>query len=305
MTATKLNSTGAGTVATGQSYTFAAGAAATPSINFLTATTTGLYLGSSAVGVSVGGVSVGTWSATALTAMAFISQADGALFARSGASTNAQYFQIANTGGGYYMGVESSTGGSLITGTAAYALILAAPTSRSVQLVANGALVSTFSSIGQALVGDLSVSNGLYRVTSNVTYSANTTLADITGLSATLTAGATYYFRAKLLGSGAAVPSAGGIKVAISGTCTATSIIASISGSFGTSATGPFYRTVVSALNSAASNTPTGDTSLDMQVEGTIVVNGAGTLTIQAAQVTASGVTTVGAGSTLWLQRLS
>lgn len=149
----------------------------------------------------------------------------------------------------------------------------------------------------------IAVPNGLYRVTSNVTYSSNTTLANITGLSATVIAGNTYTFRAKLLGSGASVPSAGGIKVAISGTCTATSIIASISGSFGTSATGPFYRTVVSALNSAASNTPTGDTSLDMTVEGTITAATSGTLTIQAAQVTASGTTTVGAGSFLWIQR--
>lgn len=283
VTAAKLNLAGVPTIADGQTYTFGAGAAATPSINFTGGTTTGFYLGTTAIGFSVGAVSIATLS-YAGTNTSFNLDAP--------ATTNSASFTFAASGTAKWNVGRGATDGS--NDFIFYSNAVSAITAR-------------FSSAAHylALAGDFSVANGLYRVTSNVTYPATTTLADITGLSATLVAGATYDFRAKLLGSGAAVPTAGGIKVALSGTATATSLIASIAGSFGTSATTPYFRSVVTALNSAASNTPTVDTQLDMVVEGSIVVNTGGTFTIQAAQVTASGVTTVGAGSTLWLQRLT
>jgi len=55
-TAVKLNATGAPTIADGQTYTFGVGAAATPSINFTGATTTGLYYAASKIGVAISGV---------------------------------------------------------------------------------------------------------------------------------------------------------------------------------------------------------------------------------------------------------
>lgn len=275
VTATKLNSADSPSIANGQTYTFGAGSAAAPSINFIGGTTTGLYLGSSAVGFSVAGISVGTWSA-------------------AGVST-----------------LRVATTGAIASGTYGADFVATSGADRTILRAGVGGISNGFTSeyVSSRMLytladGDLLIPS-LCAKSSAFTASATTSLANITGLSITLTAGATYYFRAKLLGSGTAVPSAGGIKVAISGTCTATSIIASIAGSFGTAATTPYYRSVVTALDSATSNTPTSDTSLDMTIEGTIVVNTGGTLTIQAAQVTASGVTTVSAGSSLWAQRIS
>ena len=56
VTATKLNLGGTPTVAPGQSYTFADGTAAAPSVNFTTDNTAGLYYAPSYVGVAQGGL---------------------------------------------------------------------------------------------------------------------------------------------------------------------------------------------------------------------------------------------------------
>jgi len=48
----------------------------------------------------------------------------GNFFLSNGASTTNQYFNILNTGGSFFLGVENSSGGSLATGTAAYSTIL-------------------------------------------------------------------------------------------------------------------------------------------------------------------------------------
>lgn len=64
VTATKMNTAGVPTVADGQTYTFGAGAAATPSINFTGATTTGFYYAASKIGIAVAASSVGTIDAT-------------------------------------------------------------------------------------------------------------------------------------------------------------------------------------------------------------------------------------------------
>lgn len=73
VTATKLNLAATPTVADGQSYTFAAGAAATPSINFTGATTTGLYYaGSSTIGFSAAAASVATLNSSAFSMGNFV-----------------------------------------------------------------------------------------------------------------------------------------------------------------------------------------------------------------------------------------
>lgn len=66
VTATKLNLAANPTIPSDQSYTFAAGSNAAPSVNFTGGTTTGLYY-SSGVGIAVGGVNVGIFSSTGLT----------------------------------------------------------------------------------------------------------------------------------------------------------------------------------------------------------------------------------------------
>jgi hypothetical protein len=65
VTATRLASTASPTLADGQTYTFGAGSAAAPSVNFTGATTTGFYYGGGSLGFAVGGVSVAAWSSSA------------------------------------------------------------------------------------------------------------------------------------------------------------------------------------------------------------------------------------------------
>ncbi len=97
VTETKLDLAATPTLANDQTYTFGAGTAAAPSVNFTGGTTTGLYLGSSSIGFAVGGASMGTWSASALTVTP-----SGGLYVRKSGST---------TGGGaiYLSGYDSTT----------------------------------------------------------------------------------------------------------------------------------------------------------------------------------------------------
>lgn len=115
--------------------------------------------------------------------------------------------------------------------------------------------------------------NGQKRVTTQFNKVSNTTLSDITGLSVSVEAGKTYEFYAKLWIS---APASGGAKVAMSGTCTITSLIVG-----GFIPTGNYGTTT--ALNSNIVST-TAAVSTWAEIHGTITVNAAGTLTVQFAQ---------------------
>ena len=122
----------------------------------------------------------------------------------------------------------------------------------------------------------------------------NTTLADITGLTATLVAGKTYRFEAKLY---LTVSLTGGIKTAIGGTATATSFIGNIK----TFDSGDYtiqLNQKITAIGGISGITSFTDSDAYVEIYGTITVNAAGTLTVQAAQNSASGTSTVLAGST-------
>lgn len=62
----------------------------------------------------------------------------GNFLTSNGASTSNQYLNIVNTGGNFYFGVESSAGGSLITGSAAYSAIFATVGATWLHLGTNG-----------------------------------------------------------------------------------------------------------------------------------------------------------------------
>lgn len=118
----------------------------------------------------------------------------------------------------------------------------------------------------------------------------NTTLANITGLTANVAAGATYRFEAILYTTSDV---AGGVKVAIAGTSTATSVI---------------YEALVTDAGlitqgrSTAMGTAVGSvtavTAACIKITGTITVNAAGTLTVQFAENAATGTSSVLVGST-------
>jgi len=78
---------------------------------------------------------------------------DGTLIARSGASTGFQRIQIANTTGSMQIGLESSTGGSIITGSSAYATFLTSVGATDLQLGSNQALAATFTGANTVLAG--------------------------------------------------------------------------------------------------------------------------------------------------------
>lgn len=124
------------------------------------------------------------------------------------------------------------------------------------------------------------------RVASDVSYTSTTTLANITGLTATLVAGKHYVFEANFTGTSA---TAGGVKFAIGGTCTATHIRYSVV--IQDSGGGITYADVGTAL--AASVGASNVTKPVTKIVGTITVNAAGTLTVQGAQNSSSGTASV------------
>lgn len=131
------------------------------------------------------------------------------------------------------------------------------------------------------------------RVATDFSKTSDTTLANVTGLTRNVMAGEVYGVRAVLFTTSNV---AGGVKVAIGGTATATSIIAEADVKDG-SLLATAGTTRVAALGTAMGDV-TAVTVARITIEGQIVVNAAGTLTIQFAQNTSNGTaSTVKAGS--------
>ena len=118
--------------------------------------------------------------------------------------------------------------------------------------------------------------------TSDFSKTSDATLADVTGLSHTVVSGGKYVFTAMLFTTSGAT---GGVKVAVSGTATATAIIGLVE-MLGASYEG----TQFTALNEAE-----GEAAIDygVRIEGYITVNAGGTLTIQFAQQASNGTASV------------
>lgn len=110
--------------------------------------------------------------------------------------------------------------------------------------------------------------------TGDFTKQNSTALANVTGLSATLVSAGVYRFKASLHSTSGA---SGGVKVALSGTATATSISA-VATIFGATSS---VTARVTALDSA-----TGSTIIapEIVIDGIIVCNVGGTFTVQFAQ---------------------
>jgi len=118
----------------------------------------------------------------------------------------------------------------------------------------------------------------------------NTTLSDITGLTATLVAGKIYRFEAKLYTTSDV---AGGVKFAIAGTATATNIIyegLTTDAGLTTQSRAAALATAVGAVTAV--------TAAYTVITGTITVNAAGTLTVQFAENAATVTSSVLVGST-------
>jgi hypothetical protein len=147
---------------------------------------------------------------------------------------------------------------------------------------------------------------GQARVTSNFSgASSNTTCAAITGLSVNVQAGRTYAFYAYL--GFDTTSTAAGARAAIGGTCTATAIMYD---GYVLDTNTQKGQANVTSLNTGAA-TPaiiaaslTTATNAIIEIQGTITVNAAGTLTVMIAQgtSTASSAPVVKRGSYFWVQ---
>ena len=123
-----------------------------------------------------------------------------------------------------------------------------------------------------------------------------TTLGNVTGLTYNVTAAKKYKFEARLYTTSDV---AGGIKVAIGGTATATSIIyEGLTTDAGLTTQGR-----ATALGTAVAGV-TAVTAAYVTITGVIVVNASGTLTVQAAANVATGTTSILVGSTFQLTEI-
>lgn len=131
--------------------------------------------------------------------------------------------------------------------------------------------------------GEINRISGLSAInTSAFSKTSDTTLANITGLTRNVEAGRTYAFRAEI---DTTANVAGGVKFAVSGTATATSINYSGVLFDGTAIVANDRATALDTTVCAATTSTVGT----CVIKGTIVVNAAGTLTIQFAQNTSNG----------------
>jgi hypothetical protein len=115
-----------------------------------------VYIDPSAYGTVLGGALSGT-SAT-FSAENFINT--------TGHTTNRAYVRIANTGNTSYFGIESSTGGSTITGSAAYATIVGNGSARDLQFATNDAVRLTIASTGAATFASSVTATGFFESSS-------------------------------------------------------------------------------------------------------------------------------------------
>lgn len=131
------------------------------------------------------------------------------------------------------------------------------------------------------------------RAASDFSKTSDTTLASVTGLSRPVAAGEIYAFRAVLQTTS---NSAGGVKFAIGGTATATSLFAEATVKDG-SALATMGTPRVTAMTTTFGDVTAVSNALVI-IEGQITVNAGGTLTIQFAQNASNGTaSTVKAGS--------
>jgi hypothetical protein len=145
------------------------------------------------------------------------------------------------------------------------------------------------------------IESGCKRSSTQLDKTTDTTLAAIDGLSIALTAGATYRVRAFLpCTSGAS----GGVKVTLDTSDTLTLTSSDLTGIVLNTAVAPriVHTTAGLATNVAEIN----QVAMAVQIEGTLIVNAAGTLIVKGAQNTSNGTTTsFYVGGTLEVTRIA
>lgn len=140
-----------------------------------------------------------------------------------------------------------------------------------------------------------------YRTSSALTKNASEAYANITGLSASLVAGATYKFRCVLPSTVAS--GTGGIKYCFAYTTATLTSIESTSMGYTASAVAVQHTTTTTTQTDLFTQA---EVVIMTVIEGTMVVNAAGTMDVQMAQNTSDASNTVAlVGGTLQLQRIA
>lgn len=228
------------------------------------------------------------------------------------ASAVAPDVALARAASGVIRVTNASTGaGSLIVGTSVGAIgtsgagVLAftlstAPSSSptdTVQLYSGDAAATDHNLYTRNEAGEINRLTGLACRVSTQFDKTNTTLADVTGLTRNVEAGRSYAFVATLYTTSDV---GGGVKAAIAGTATATSVI--YEGI--TTDAGLSTQSRATALGTAV-GAVTAVTAAIIIIRGTIVVNAAGTLTVQFAENVATATSSVLINSTFVLTPIS
>jgi len=205
---------------------------------------------------------------------------------------------VSGTGAGSLL-IGTSTGaiGTSGAGVLAFALSTAPTTSPAdtVQVYSNDAAAGDHNLYVRTEAGAVNRLTGLSAsVATQFDKTSDTTLANVTGLTRNVEAGRTYSFEAVLYTTSNV---AGGVKAAISGTATATSIVYEGITTDAGASTQSRATTLGNAIGAV-----TAVTAARITITGTIVVNAAGTLTVQFAQNTSNGTaSSVLVGSTFSL----
>lgn len=185
------------------------------------------------------------------------------------------------------IGTSAGAIGTSGAGVLAFTLSTAPTTSPTdtVQAYSNDAAAGAHELYTRNEAGEINRLSGLAaRNSSSFAKTSDTTLANITGLTRNVEASRVYAFRAYVQTTSGA---GGGVKFAVSGTATATSI--SYEGVLRSDSDDNIALiTRATALDTVVCN-QTSITSGTCEINGTIVVNAAGTLTIQFAQNTSDG----------------
>lgn len=215
-------------------------------------------------------------------------------------------WQVARGGTGLATGTSGGVLGFTATGTLASSAALTAndlvigggagatPTSLGAQTancIVAGPTSGSSAVVTCRSVNPLDLETGaVANVASQFDKTTNTTLADITGLTVTLTAGKTYHIAAVVHTT---LDAAGGYKFGFGGTATATTFRYDAAG-FIFAAGNPIIAT---GTSTAGTFSGTGPTYVKWQIDLYYVCNAGGTFTLQFAQSASSGTSSVLVGS--------
>lgn len=128
--------------------------------------------------------------------------AGNTIFEASTATTNAKPIRIANTGGNAYFGVESSAGGSFLTGAAAYSFVINNVANTPIHFATNNTLQATLDTSGNFAIGAVPTGTYKFEVTGNSNFTGTVGATGNISTTAAIGAGGAPFSGVKLYSTG-------------------------------------------------------------------------------------------------------